>query len=55
MSTPAAPLEARLLRGLLAGIGEPCIGVRLGYPESATPVPPAPRREPSDVIEKSRP
>lgn len=45
----------QLLRGLLAGIGEPYIGVRLGYPESATPVPSAPRREPSDVIEKGRP
>ncbi|MFI7602039.1 Acg family FMN-binding oxidoreductase [Actinoplanes sp. NPDC049681] len=45
----------QLLRGLLAGIGEPYIGVRIGYAESPTPPPAAPRREPSDVIEKVRP
>ncbi|BCJ48928.1 NAD(P)H nitroreductase [Actinoplanes sp. NBRC 14428] len=41
----------QLLRGLLAGIGEPYVAVRLGYPETAAPLPAAPRREPTDVIE----
>ncbi|MEV4641891.1 nitroreductase [Actinoplanes sp. NPDC049548] len=44
-----------LLRGLLAGIGEPYLAVRLGHPETATPLPAAPRRRPSDVIEIVRP
>ncbi|NMO57272.1 nitroreductase [Actinoplanes sp. TBRC 11911] len=40
-----------LLRGLLAGIGEPYIAVRLGYlPVGQDPAPLAPRRDPRDVI-----
>jgi len=39
-----------LLRGLLADVGEPYVVVRLGYPVSAEPLPPVPRREPGDVI-----
>jgi hypothetical protein len=40
-----------LLRGLLADIGEPYIAVRLGYlPAGERPAPPAPRRDPRDVI-----
>jgi len=39
-----------LLRGLLAGIGEPYVVVRLGYIASADPLPPAPRRDPGEVI-----
>jgi len=39
-----------LLRGLLADVGEPYLVVRLGYPASSDPLPPSPRREPSDVI-----
>ena len=39
-----------LVRGLIAGIGEPYVVVRLGYrPDSALP-PPTPRRDPRDVI-----
>ena len=36
--------------GLLAGIGEPYLVVRLGYVDSDEPLPPAPRRDPHDVI-----
>ncbi|NMO54648.1 nitroreductase [Actinoplanes sp. TBRC 11911] len=40
-----------LLRGLLAGIGEPYVAVRLGYlPAEEPDPPPAPRRDPRDVI-----
>lgn len=40
-----------LLHGLLAGIGEPFVAVRLGYlPAGESPAPPAPRRDPRDVI-----
>jgi hypothetical protein len=39
-----------LLRDLLSGIGEPYIVVRLGYLDSPEPLPPAPRRDPSEVI-----
>jgi nitroreductase len=39
-----------LLRGLLAGVGEPYIVVRLGHLDTAGPLPPAPRRDPADVI-----
>ena len=38
------------LRGLIAGIGEPYLVVRLGHAVSADPVPQSPRREPGDVI-----
>jgi nitroreductase len=41
----------RLLRDLLAGVGEPYLVVRLGYGTSAEQLPPAPRRNPADVIE----
>lgn len=41
----------RLLRGLLADVGEPYLVVRLGYAEPAEDLPPAPRRRPEDVIE----
>jgi hypothetical protein len=40
----------RLLHDLLAGIGEPYLVVRLGYADSDEPLPPAPRRDPRDVI-----
>jgi nitroreductase len=40
----------RLLRDLLTDIGEPYIAVRLGYLEAADPLPPAPRRDPAEVI-----
>jgi nitroreductase len=40
-----------LLTSLLSDIGEPYIAVRLGYPASVEPLPPAPRRRPADVIE----
>lgn len=39
-----------MLRGLLAGIGEPYLAVRLGYPDSPEPPPAAPRRDPAEVI-----
>jgi hypothetical protein len=39
-----------LLRGLLAGIGEPFVVVRLGYAVSPAPLPPAPRRPADQVI-----
>ena len=39
-----------LLRGLLSGIGEPYLVVRLGYLISADPLPAAPRRDPAEVI-----
>jgi len=40
-----------LLSGLLAGIGEPYVGVRLGHrPPGEPPAPQSPRRDPSDVI-----
>jgi nitroreductase len=40
-----------LLSGLLAGIGEPYVGVRLGYrPPGEPPAPPTPRRDARDVI-----
>jgi hypothetical protein len=39
-----------LLRGLLAGIGEPFIAVRLGYLPEHEGLPVAPRRDPRDVI-----
>jgi nitroreductase len=41
----------RLMRDLLAGVGEPYLVVRLGWGEPASGLPPAPRREPADVIE----
>ena len=41
----------RLLRDLLAGVGEPYLVVRLGYGASAERLPPAPRRDPADAIE----
>ncbi|GAA2607954.1 Acg family FMN-binding oxidoreductase [Paractinoplanes durhamensis] len=40
----------QLLRGLLSGIGEPYLAVRLGHTESRQPLPPVPRRDPRDVI-----
>jgi hypothetical protein len=39
-----------LLRGLLSGVGEPYLVVRLGYVPGLGPVPAAPRRAPHDVI-----
>ena len=39
-----------LVSGLLAGIGEPYLVVRLGYLPDGEPLPPAPRRDPRDVI-----
>ncbi|AGL18243.1 nitroreductase [Actinoplanes sp. N902-109] len=42
-----------LLRGLLSGIGEPYVAVRLGYADVDTPVPPAPRRAAADVIHRT--
>jgi nitroreductase len=39
-----------LLRGMLAGIGDPYLVVRLGYLPSDVPLPRAPRRDPRDVI-----
>jgi len=39
-----------LLRGLIAGIGDPYLVVRLGYRTDSEPLPPAPRRNPRDVI-----
>lgn len=41
----------RLLRDLLAGVGEPFLVVRLGYRNAADEVPPAPRRDPTEVID----
>ncbi|MEV8510375.1 hypothetical protein AB0368_36860 [Actinoplanes sp. NPDC051475] len=43
----------QLLTDLLAGVGVPYVVVRLGYGDSAEPVPPAPRRRAEDVIEVS--
>jgi hypothetical protein len=39
-----------LVRGLISGLGEPYLVVRLGYLPDAPPAPPAPRRDPRDVI-----
>ncbi|WP_034217927.1 Acg family FMN-binding oxidoreductase [Actinoplanes subtropicus] len=39
-----------LVRGLISGIGEPYVVVRLGYLPDAPPPPPTPRRDPRDVI-----
>jgi hypothetical protein len=41
----------RLLSRLLSGVGEPYLVVRLGYVEATEPVPPTPRRPPTDVIQ----
>jgi nitroreductase len=41
----------RLLRDLLAGVGEPYLVVRLGYSDTTEQLPPAPRRDADDVIE----
>ncbi len=43
-----------LVRGLLAGVGEPYLVVRLGYID-AEPLPTAPRRDPADVITIDQP
>jgi len=43
----------RLLRDLLANVGEPYLVVRLGYSDSVVELPPAPRRDARDVIEFS--
>jgi nitroreductase len=40
----------KLLRDLLSDVGEPYIAVRLGYLHAAEPLPPAPRRDPAEVI-----
>jgi nitroreductase len=40
-----------LLSTLLAGIGEPYIAVRLGYPLGGEPLPPRPRRAAAETIE----
>jgi len=39
-----------LLRGLIAGIGEPYLVVRVGYRPESAPLAAAPRRDPRDVI-----
>ncbi|WP_433381946.1 Acg family FMN-binding oxidoreductase [Actinoplanes sp. CA-142083] len=39
-----------LVRGLIAGLGEPYLVIRLGYLPDAPPPPPTPRRDPRDVI-----
>jgi nitroreductase len=39
-----------LLQGLLSGVGEPYLVVRLGYPVSREPLPAAPRRSPAEAI-----
>lgn len=41
----------RLLRDLLAGIGEPYLVVRLGLGADPDDLPPVPRRDPADVIQ----
>jgi nitroreductase len=41
----------RLLRDLLAGVGEPFVVVRLGYRDTGDEVPSAPRRDPAEVID----
>jgi nitroreductase len=41
----------RLLRDLLADVGEPYLVVRLGYSDTTEALPPAPRRDARDVIE----
>jgi nitroreductase len=44
----------RLLTDLLAGVGVPYVAVRLGYVDpAAEELPPAPRRNPADVIERA--
>ncbi|MEU8820871.1 Acg family FMN-binding oxidoreductase [Actinoplanes sp. NPDC048796] len=40
----------QLVAGLLAGVGEPYLVVRLGYPAESAPLPPRPRRDVRDVI-----
>ncbi|GAA0522387.1 NAD(P)H nitroreductase [Paractinoplanes deccanensis] len=40
----------RLVAELLAGVGEPYLVVRLGYPAESEPLPPRPRRDLRDVI-----
>jgi len=42
-----------LLRYLLSGRGEPYVVVRLGYRDSAEPLPSVPRRDPAEMIEIS--
>jgi nitroreductase len=39
-----------LVRGLISGIGEPYVVVRLGYLPDSPPPPPTPRRDPREVI-----
>ncbi|MEU8610661.1 nitroreductase, partial [Actinoplanes sp. NPDC048791] len=39
-----------LLKGLLSGVGEPYLTVRLGYNDAAPDLPPAPRRKAADVV-----
>ncbi|BCB89783.1 Acg family FMN-binding oxidoreductase [Phytohabitans suffuscus] len=41
----------RLMRDLLAGVGEPYLVIRLGVPAESAELPPVPRRAPDDVIE----
>jgi nitroreductase len=43
-----------LLRELLSDIGEPYVVVRLGYLDSAEPLPPVPRRDAAEVIKIDR-
>jgi nitroreductase len=42
-----------LLKGLLSGVGEPYLTVRLGYNDAAPELPPAPRRDAADVVRVS--
>jgi nitroreductase len=44
----------RLLRGLVADLGEPYLTVRLGYRHDREPVPAAPRRNLGDVVTSTR-
>jgi hypothetical protein len=42
----------QLLKNLLSGVGEPYLTIRLGYHDAAAaPLPPAPRRPATDVIQ----
>ncbi|WP_433716846.1 Acg family FMN-binding oxidoreductase [Actinoplanes sp. CA-051413] len=39
-----------LLKGLLSGVGEPYLTIRLGYNDAAPDLPPAPRRKAADIV-----
>jgi nitroreductase len=48
-------MPRQLLRGLLAGVGEPYLVVRVGYGTDPTDLPPVPRRTPADAITRLSP